>query len=481
MNNCILKHNQNDEIAQIFNRLIDFKFDYSKNLKEQIITFYTNHMDLSNCSILSFVLKNKKYLSENFNIYLNNYILSFEDFLEKKDNEKIILFRTIITDETIEKKLSNSFYLNSCKSIAYIIASNICEGNIIYKSINPLYSKKDKKVLNERISLISLNKEEEALKIKNKLDEYMNKTNAIFKDLEEIHSYLKLFFAKTHKDAINKINNLTKTIFNNNINYYTNIYQEYEELKKEYKKASNENLVFKDSNLFILMNKNIKKFCGFDEEKSFTKAKRFIELLEKILKENKIKESKVDINELENYSKLININEEELSKEIDKLVVVLNIQKKVDSAKISKGLIALGQKNKMEHVVNILLNFIEKLNLVKTQFYSLLLVIKKNSKSKDVKILELSKSILSNYNIDLDNDDSKFVEHLIDLEKNPDKIKFLSDNNEIRNDDENNFPSIREKKYYFSINKYSLQFQDKEIMTILKDEIDDFDDSNIID
>jgi hypothetical protein len=228
------------------------------------------------------------------------------------------------------------------------------------------------------------------------------------------------------------------------------------------------------------MNKNIKKFCGFDEEKSFTKAKRFIELLEKILKENKIKESKVDINELENYSKLININEEELSKEIDKLVAVLNIQKKVDSAKISKGLIALGQKNKMEHVVNILLNFIEKLNLVKTQFYSLLLVIKKNSKSKDVKILELSKSILSNYNIDLDNDDSKFVEHLIDLEKNPDKIKFLSDNNEIRNDDENNFPSIREKKYYFSINKYSLQFQDKEIMTILKDEIDDFDD-NIID
>jgi hypothetical protein len=309
----------------------------------------------------------------------------------------------------------------------------------------------------------------------------MNKTNAIFKDLEEIHSYLKLFFAKTHKDAINKINNLTKSIFNNNINYYTNIYQEYEELKKEYKKASNENLVFKDSNIFILMNKNIKKFCGFDEEKSFTKAKRFIELLEKILKENKIKESKVDINELENYSKLININEEELSKEIDKLVAVLNIQKKVDSAKISKGLIALGQKNKMEHVVNILLNFIEKLNLVKTQFYSLLLVIKKNSKSKDVKILELSKSILSNYNIDLDNDDSKFVEHLIDLEKNPDKIKFLSDNNEIRNDDENNFPSIREKKYYFSINKYSLQFQDKEIMTILKDEIDDFDDSNIID
>jgi hypothetical protein len=329
---------------------------------------------------------------------------------------------------------------------------------------------------------MAFNEEEKAKRISNKVDEYMNKTDVVSTDLNKINDYLKLVFRDSQKDIIQKIENFIKNINDSNIDYCNTIEQEYEELKDKYINDVKDNLIFNNNALFVSMIKNMKNICKYDEEKSLLETNKLIEMIKNILKDNIIK--KTDKNKLEKYTELIDMNKETLSESLNQLILIFNIKNEVNVDKISKQLILLGQKNKIKFLVDILLFYIERFNENRTDLYSLLKVLKKNiNKSEDFNIIELSKSILKNYKIDLDDNDNKFIDILIKLGKNREKNEFLFDAKnhtgqflkKIRKiNNENNNLFISTEKCILFVKKYMKsefkKLKDKDLIDVIKND-----------
>ena len=484
--NLIINNNV-EIIAHIFKRLIENNNNFSKDLQKEIISFFSKNIEKSNISSLSFIIKYKNPLEDKDIRYLNKYILSKQDFFDQEENEKILLFSNIININNIKQKLSNSEYLRKNKSLTENLLNILSKGAIDYKTIIPFYSNKQKELLYNRILIMAFNEEEKAKRISNKVDEYMNKTDIVSTDLNKINDYLKLVFRDSRKDIIKKIENFIKNIYDSNINYCNTIEEEYKELKDKYINDVKDNLIFKNNALFISMINNMKNICKYDEEKSLSETNKLIEMIKNILIDNLIK--KADINNLKKYTELIDMNKETLCESLNHLISIFNIKNEVNVDKISNQLILLGQKNKIKFLVDILLYYIEKFNENRTELYSLLKVIKNNiNKSEDFKIIELSKSILKNYKIDLGDNDEKFNEILIKLGKNPEKNEFLFDAKnhtgqfmkklrKINNENNNLF--INTEKCISFVKKYMKsefkKLKDKDLIDVIKNDFGNLD------
>ena len=427
----ILNNYQDNKIIieQIYKRLIEKNIEYSEELTKLITEFFINKIQESDSSILFYIIKNTKdHLNDTTISYLKQFSLKEIDFFQIGENESLKLFKKLSNAGMIPDQLPDCDYKNSCSSFINKISNDLNNGNIKYNDIIPFYLNDQKDILYNKILLLANNNGEKANEIIENVNKYMKEMKTILEDLKFINEYLKLYFKELHKDKIEVITKCINEIFKNNINYYKSIQRTYEQLTNEFKNEANSNLIFKNCNLFILILNKLKTIYGYDEKKSLLKTINFIDKMKIILEENTIKAKNININELEEYAKLIDININELCKDIKQLTSILNIQKEVNFDKITEALFLLSQKNKIKILVDMFITFIEKCNTDKTDFYNLLKVIKNNiEQSKEISVIKLSKSILKNYKFDLDNNKNKIIDIFIKLGQNEEKKIFLLD------------------------------------------------------
>ena len=225
----------------------------------------------------------------------------------------------------------------------------------------------------------------------------------------------------------------------------------------------------------------------YDDNKSLVETKKCMEILKLVLIENGINNQKIDINDLEKYIKMLDINNISMNEEIAKLIKILKVSNDVNINKITKELILLNQKHKIKSLINLFLYCVEQLEVNQTHFYKILNVINDNiNKSKEINVIELSKAILVKNNFNIDNN-NKNLDILIELGENPAKMKFLFDiknhNNEQffkkikKVNDENNNAFIGVEKCISFISKYlndgkNKNYKDKEMINNFLYEID---------
>ena len=488
INDFLLINNSHKVMSKIFKGVISKKDNLSKGLTDIIIKFFIENIEESNSSTLFFIIKNSNSpLIDSILSYLSNYKPTKEDFFSKEEKENIKLFNNLLKMNFLTReKLSDCYYLNQCNSFIDNLINDLKEGNIEYKYINHYYINNKTNIFYGNLQLITKNDKEKETDIKNKVDEWIKNINEIYEDLNLIGEYLKLFYP-SEKYVNDKIDSILKNKNEKYINYYTSLYQDYSELITKYKNEAISNIIYKDSKIFHLFNTKIKLIKNYDDNKSLLETKKFMEILKLVLKENQINSQKININDLENYIKILDINNISLNEEIEKLIKIFKISNDVNTNKISKELILLNQRHKIKSLINSFLFCVEQLKLNKTHFYSILNVIKNNlNKSKEINVIELSKSILVKNNYDIDNINNKNLEILIELGENPDKIKFLFDiknhNEEFfkkikKINDENNNDFIGVEKCISFISKYlnngkNKNYKDKEMINNFLQEIE---------
>ena len=496
----ILVKNDEETINQIFMELIKKNDNnYSEELINEIVPFISKNIEKSNISSLSFLIKYKDPLEQNDINYLNKYALSEEDFFDIKGNEKLVLFSDIIKIDNISKKLSNSEYLRSYESIVNTLPIKLKDGNIKYKTISPFYLDDKKELLKNRLLLMSLNKEDEGKEKYNEINEYMNSIDSVLSNLGEINDYLKSFFPESEKNTIKKIDNFISNINKNNLNYCNTMESEYLEIIEKYLNDAKENSNISKNVLIISITKNIRKIYKYDEKDSLLEAKKSFVIIKVILYENSININKIyklgnsinsnEINTYEKFIELIDISKEALCESINLLINNLNLPNEVNVDKICNELILLSQKKKIEFLVELFIDYIEKFDGKRTELYSVLKVIKNNiQKSKEIKVIEMSKSILKNYKIDLDSNDHKYIDILYKLAQNRKKHEFLLDTKnhteyflkkirKINNENNNSF--INTEKCILFVKKYMnpelKQLKDKELITTIKKDFGNLD------
>ena len=497
INNNILNNYSDEIIDKIFKGLIKKKLDYSNELTNILLTYFSKNIEKSNVFSIIFILKNYKTqleipsedrgseresLQKNVFSYLDNFIFNKEEFFSLEQNEKIKLYSNLLKMGMLnETYLPNSDYYVSCISLVYKLSNDLKTNNLEYIYINPFYINNKENILYNRLLLLSNNNEEEANKFKKTIDECIQNSNNILRDLNTINDYLTLFFEDSQKEKINEINDIINNIKNKNINYYKSIYQKYLEIAHEFKNDANENAKFANIYSFKIIYKNLLKI-NHDENKSLLDAKKYIDIMKNVLEKNNIEN--IDKDELYNYIKYLNLKQNIFMNDINNLILIYNLENKINKENLSKELSLLSQKEIIILIVNKLIYLIEQLALKKTEFFSVLNIIKNNlNKSKRIYIIEFCKSLLHNYKIDIDYIEDRYLDILIDFDKYPEKINFLLDNNQIEtfkkkiktiNEENNNSFECIEKCILY-INKLKSEnnkiLQDKDIISIIINEI----------
>ena len=474
------KNYSEEEIGKIFNGLIERKNDYSDDLTFILIKYFTEKIEYSNDSSLSYILIKSNCIENKVNSYLESIILSKEDFFMLEENKNLKIYKKLWDMKVLNtKNLLNSDYLKKCTSVLNDLKKDLKEGNIKYKYINPFYSNEKYDELFNRLLIISDNKKEEAIEYKNKIDECMKNNIKIIDDLNLFLDILNSFYYDSEFETIKKYENLKNNIFTNNINYYISIYKDYTDLINRFENEVKEKKEYKDNKLFIFIYKNLKKIYNYEDNKSFSEAIKFNNIIKIILEENNVRTKKIDMVQLINYLKYLNIEEKELFKYIEYLITNFNIKNEVDIEKITKELRVLSQRDIVIMIVNLYIYIIELINPIKTKFYSILNTIKNNiNNSKELCILEFSKSILNKLKIDINENTYKYINILIKLEQNPEIIKFLFNKNIYTEDmpkklkkinEDNNNAFIGAEKCFLYINNFlssggKREWNDKDII-----------------
>ena len=478
------KKYSDEEINKIFNGLIERKLDYSEDLTFILLKFFTDKIESTNDTCLAFILIKSNFLENKVNSYLEKFVLSREDFFNLEENKNLKMYQKLLDMKALNtNNLSNSDYLISCISLKYRLKLDLKKGSIEYKYINPFYSNNKIDELYNRLLLITDNDKDEAIKFKKKIDECMKNNINILEDLNLILDFLNSFFDDSESETIKQYEAIKNNILTENINYYITIYKDYTDLVNKYKNKAKEKIEYKDNELFISVYKNVKKLYNYDDNKSFSEAEKFNSIIKIILEENNIKTKKIDKIQLESSLKYLNIEERELSKDIEYLINNFNIKNEVDIKKISKELSVLSQKDIIKMLINLYTYIIDQIDPIKTIFYSILNTIKNNlNNSKDITIIEFSKSILYKFNIDINDNSHKYTNILIEIEKKPELIKFLFDKKIYTKDlpnklskinQENNNTFIGAEKCFLYINKFmnpdnNKEWNDKDIILDIK-------------
>ena len=488
INECLYKDKSDnlDIIDNIFKKLIDKKDDYSDNLTEILFDFFNENINKGNCSSLIFLLKNKKQdkcFNSDFSIFIDKFILTKDDFfiLEETDNFKI--YKTLFNNNYLEEgKICDSYY-TSYLSILFRITTDLDNLDIEYNYINEFYSEQNnvKNILYERLLLISNKDEKIANKYLENIDKCIDDINNLFKNFEIILKYLKFFFSESQKKNIEKIEEIIQNINTKNINYYKTIYQYFLDMKNEFLEEAEKYSELENNQLITNIYNNLKKSDN-NEEKNYTEIKEFIDILKIVLEENTTKSKKINYLKLEKYFSLINNPHNNLSEELTFFINIFNIKNNIDIEKIIEEIFYLHKKTELINFVEILITFIELLEVEKTYYYSSLKIIYNNlTKSKDLSVIKLSKKILEKYGFEIDVKKNKFVDFLMKLKEKKEEREFLFENknnselisNKIKSiNAETNNLFLGFEKVFFLINKYSNnKYQvDREIINELKND-----------
>ena len=434
-------------------------------IKKSLIKYYIsssnnlNDYDLYNIDEIIYFIENLETADNNIiEIFLNeisNYIFNEKDFFSTEENERYILFQSLLKYKKKYILNRTGDYILNLNYISQTLITKLKNSNIVYYEVMPIFTdfKNNFLLIRIRDILFSLSKEEiigndiinESFQIYNNIQEQIISIKNNIKELGETSNYLEEFFSQNREKMKQKENiiKFISDIFKKKVYEITNsdvikkMFDGFQGLIKESKKNIE---IKKNSLLFIEIynsNKNkIKDQIYLLEET----CKMFLTAIDIIKEEpEKIQNHKY----IDYFYEIGYINEDNLDREIDWLIKYQNI--KISDDKKDKLLNALKILIKKKNIINIIkgifiLKNIYEENLIETdeeKFYfnelkeKLDLLTKKISSNEIKKIINFIRE--------------KFKEVTFDNNDNNYKNKILVFFN-IFNNNKESFYFFKEKK-----------------------------------
>ena len=428
----VIKNVNKDLIDKIFCTLVKYP-NTSEPILNKIIDFYTDNWNLNVNALLELINKSPKIKGQILS-KLGKYLIQESEFFELKETNNYKLLSGLVKSGNFKEDIQNGNDIGYIEKTLMVISSQmqkIKDLDINFNIVSYFIETNNKQQLYERLLLISLLDEKEAqanlqLLVKNveiiesaldQMQSYLDEItlffrNKYYKDINELHLIIKNIKLGTIKDYTNKY------VFEYN-NYITRLREDFEKIGKRYQ-----------SSFFITVYNNIKNNNLYDDDKAFRLAIKSFEKMKDIFSKNKIEDTKDNILEM-CLMPFVN-REEELKKEIDIDIVILNLQKVKDKFKLFNDLVILIKRKNILKIAEDFQMFINKMQAIKTDFSKNLdYVIKKLTTKNTVKSIQKCIDVFVKYNFDVnknDKDNNIFYSILHLIKNQPSSIDFLFNN-----------------------------------------------------
>ena len=435
LDNIIIKKIDSNEIkTNICFKLLSYP-NLSINLNSFIILYFiknNNKLDNKIESLIRLKLNDKNYkeIIKSIIDEINRLIIKEEDLFNEEENIEFFFLLKRIQKYINFQKIDNQSYINNIINLKNSIINNLKNGNIQYKLIHLwLNDNEKKKILIERLEIISFQNKNEINDCLNSLENYFSQINETVKYIKRLNEILKVFFWKEQQTNIvilDNYENFLKEGFLNEVNKSSNI-----------KKIDKSNFIkdldldemdkLKSSNIFLYFfnNKKTNDLCITDGITKFKNAKKDFNKLRLLFYDNWEEPNLIE--EFSNIFKTLIKNENELEKELLILKEYFNIENQ-DIYRIKNDLIFLiNKKEEILKDLNYSFNFILKLS-------------PKNIQLSD-NLNNLKDNIYKNINLNLvKNYDNLFNEFFTNLsKKNQNKKKIgINEKYNFRNNENNN-------------------------------------------
>ena len=424
-NNDLEKKTNKDFVVVILTILLANKREsLSSNLISIIEKYFAKNNDKINLYIFSLLMlygiRNDKILS-----FLNKNIIEEKDVYELMDEEsdKFKLLQILIIDKYIyDSKISRSDYFKKIFNSAKIILPKIPRGQLSYKLIKQFYDCKKENILLNRIKLLTnLFGEQYSEQFSNSIKENLLLCDNFILNLEKIKKYFEKFLPNDKKNEIGKLSNKID-------NLKTKTFKEIIESKGEFldyllylDEAQTRNKYLNSIIINSLLLKSQDKNNKSDNGK-FEIFKEKINDFKNIIAEGEIKY--LDKETLKEFSKLIKSGEDKLSKELDTIYNIFQIDSSNKKKFMNDLSMVLDKKLNILDVVNNLLCLIDLVGGQNLELSKILKSIKKNlQKCNEVKIIEFSAKLLNVYGITQSNYKSLVKLNEFNIDKNRTSLK----------------------------------------------------------
>ena len=383
----IIQKNINSEVVKkIYLDILSKQIDMSRDLINTIINFFIN--ENKNLIVENIITLLKASPNINFTKFIFNKIYPFvvkadELFSINVDIKSFKILDWIQKEKLFEKNadLYNTEYGRQTIKFKNEILSNIKTGNIKYNKISDYTA--NFKNLKEKLEIILFHNEEDFKDCTKSLTKYIFNIKNIIKEIDKYLNILAEFYEEKYNNQISTLSNLEEIIKSGNLNVLENekIKKELDEVKSLFpdieeknllrnsiffmhflknNKSNPKNQLKKDDEIFELTLNDFqqlkllfeKDWMGKIEQSIIKNCYDSIKSMEKNIVKNEIKS-------LKKYFKMENINDNDLDKITDNLIV-------------------LSKKEKIFLTLNGCLCFIEEVKAEKTEFYDSLKNFKDN-------------------------------------------------------------------------------------------------------
>ena len=413
-----------------FTVLSKFK-DLSDVTIEIITDYFTQSTWNDNVSIILDLIKISEKVKKSILKKINKYVIREDEFFEIEETNNYKLLSNLLKTNNFYQKenVEPGLYLEKSMLVLSSIMQKVKSLDINYSLIAYMIDNSKVDILYDRLLTIFLLNANEA---KEQKDILIKNVELIKIALSTIQTYLEkisLFYPNKYYKEIIDLNSVVKQIklgtIDSYIKKYSYSYNNYiTKLRDDVEKIGRRS----ESSFFISIYNDIKSKNMLDDENCFKKAIKSFEKIKDIFTKNKLEDSNENIVQM--CLKPFKNKEEELKKEIDIDVELLNISKVKNKLNLYEDLVILLKKEDMLHLVEAIKIFIAQMGVNKGTFSKDLDYMNQKFERRKVKKIQKSIDMLSKYEITYDTknpeNNKEYLNILLLIRKQPKSIEFLN-------------------------------------------------------
>ena len=424
----IQKNLSNNIISNIYLKVLSkYKF-ISDPVLDIIVSFFTQNYWNTNVSTLLELIKSSPEIKGKIMNKIDKYVIKEDEFFEVTETNNFKLLSGLLkSDNFFQNEGLGGNYIEKTMIVIQLAMQDVKNLNINYNLINYFVENKKEDVLYERLLTIFLYNEKEARKMK---ELFIKDVKIIKNSLNQLQSSLDkitLFFPNKYYKEIMELNEIIKNIKMSTIESYLNVYSfEYNNYISKFKEDIDKIGKRSESCFFITVYNDIKNKNKFDNDKCFNRAIKQFDKMKDIFSKNKLADSQENILDL--CLKPFKNKKDELRKEIDIDIELLNLKKIKDKEKLYEDLLILLRRLDVINIIESIRDFISFTGAIKGEFSKELGIRLKKLQNKKVTKIAKAIALLSQYGINIEKNETDNNDYLdiIQLIKNqPDSIEFL--------------------------------------------------------
>ena len=348
-------------------------------IKNYIINYFIEQQKLGNTTIDSLIFLIKVAPDDSFRIELlnqmDNFIMEENDFYQKNENKKFILFKLFnekFPDLIKKNKNINGKYLIETVKLKNKLFTDLNSGQVIYEIIENLLE--NEKSFYNKIKVLTDFNVKEAGKLLDKIKDFVKQSQAKFDIFDNIIDYYNTFYNESKRETIQMIKDNIKLVKQKNIKQVVDLdinkFIENENFNLDQCKKEAENIKYKYSLFFmpIYREKYSNEHLEKTEDDIFTSTINILkDIFTRIINQKSTKEPFFEINYVEIILRIIQNKNNNINNEINFISQELKELKKDDYIKnnLLTDLIHFSYKNSLATLLQGILYFIDTFNKIK--------------------------------------------------------------------------------------------------------------------